>query len=100
MAESPFTRSPAGEGAAGYQTFVANLQALRRAVQAGPKQPQLETAVLALLRDWAGSEAAARAWYAGRIIPGFGATAEALVRSGRAEGLLLHLRRVADGGYA
>lgn len=53
------------------------------------------------IREWAGSEQAAFAWYRSQPIPAFGdLTAEDLVKAGRAEAVKRHLSRIAAGGYA
>ena len=50
---------------------------------------------------WAGSELAAYAWYRSQPLPSFGdATAEELVRQGRAESVRAYLGRIAAGGFA
>ena len=50
---------------------------------------------------WAGSLAAAFAWYRSQPLPSFGdRTAEDLVKEGRAEDVKAYLSRVAVGGYA
>ena len=50
---------------------------------------------------WAGSELAAYAWYRSQPLPSLGdATAEELVRQGRAELVRSYLARIAQGGFA
>jgi hypothetical protein len=50
---------------------------------------------------WAGSELAAYAWYRSQPLPSLGdATAEELVRQGRAELVRSYLARTAQGGFA
>jgi len=50
---------------------------------------------------WAGSELAAYAWYRSQPLPSLGdATAEELVRQGRAELVRGYLARIAQGGFA
>ena len=57
--------------------------------------------IIARVRDWAGGEAHAMAWYRSQPIPALdGRTSEALVKSGRAGAVRTYLDHVALGGYA
>ena len=57
--------------------------------------------IIALVRDWAGSEIAAMSWYRATPIPAFGGrTAEALVRDGNAHLVREYVDHLALGGYA
>ena len=57
--------------------------------------------IIARVRDWAGGEAQAMAWYRSQPIPALdGRTSEALVKSGRAGDVRTYLDHVALGGYA
>lgn len=72
--------------------------------RAGPKaQARLGEMleIIGRVRDWAGGEAQAMAWYRAQPIPALdGRTAEALVKSGRAASVREWLDHVALGGYA
>lgn len=53
------------------------------------------------VRDWAGSDMAAYAWYRSQPIPSFGdRTAEDLVKEGKGEAVMRYLSRITVGGYA
>jgi transcriptional regulator with XRE-family HTH domain len=57
--------------------------------------------ILNRAEPWAGSLLAAYAWYRSQGLPSFGdATAETLVRQGRAEDVRRYLDRIAAGGFA
>jgi hypothetical protein len=57
--------------------------------------------ILNRVEPWAGSLLGAYAWYRSQGLPSFGdATAETLVREGRAEDLRAYLDRIAAGGFA
>jgi hypothetical protein len=61
---------------------------------------QAAEAIVALVTSWAGSEAAARAWFSDAVLPGIGSTPQALIRASAADLLLDHLQHIAAGGYA
>lgn len=48
---------------------------------------------------WAGSAAAAEAWYCTQMLPSFGKRPEQLVQEGSVAVLLRHLERVSEGGF-
>jgi uncharacterized protein (DUF2384 family) len=57
--------------------------------------------IIARIKDWAGSEAQAVAWYRAQPIPALdGRTAEALVKSGDAGAVRDYLDHMALGGFA
>lgn len=57
--------------------------------------------ILARVRDWAGGETQAMAWYRAQPIPALdGRTAEALVKSGEAAAVRDYLDHLALGGFA
>ena len=57
--------------------------------------------IIGRVREWAGGEAQAMAWYRSQPIPALdGRTAEALVRSGRAHAVRMYLDHLALGGFA
>jgi uncharacterized protein (DUF2384 family) len=57
--------------------------------------------ILARVRDWAGGETQAMAWYRAQPIPALdGRTAEALVKSGQAAAVRDYLDHLALGGFA
>ncbi len=57
--------------------------------------------IIARIKDWAGSEAQAMAWYRSQPIPALdGRTAEALVKSGDAGAVRDYLDHMALGGFA
>lgn len=57
--------------------------------------------VISRVRDWAGGEAQAMAWYRSQPIPALdGRTAEALVKAGQAHAVRDYLDHVALGGFA
>jgi len=57
--------------------------------------------ILAQAERWAGSKAAALAWYRTEAIPSLGnLTSEALVARGRGDEVRAYLAHLADGGYA
>ncbi len=57
--------------------------------------------ILHRVREWAGSDAQAMAWYRAQPIPALdGRTAESLVKSGRAAWVRDYLDHLAVGGYA
>ncbi|HHJ12694.1 MAG TPA: DUF2384 domain-containing protein [Chromatiales bacterium] len=66
-------------------------------------QKRLRDMVMVLNRvePWCGSLFQAYAWYRSEPIPSLGdATAEDLVKAGKADLVLRHLGRIAQGGYA
>lgn len=57
--------------------------------------------IISRVRDWAGSEAQAMAWYRSQPIPALdGRTSEALVKSGKAGAVRDYLDHLALGGFA
>ncbi len=57
--------------------------------------------IISRVRDWAGGEAQAMAWYRSQPIPALdGRTPEALVKSGRAHAVREYLDHLALGGFA
>lgn len=57
--------------------------------------------IISRIRDWAGGEAQAMAWYRSQPIPALdGRTAEALVKSGKAGVVREYLDHLALGGFA
>ncbi len=57
--------------------------------------------IISRVRDWAGGEAQAMAWYRSQPIPALdGRTSEALVKSGRATAVRDYLDHLALGGFA
>lgn len=57
--------------------------------------------IISRVRDWAGGEAQAMAWYRSQPIPALdGRTPEALVKSGRAHAVRAYLDHFALGGFA
>jgi uncharacterized protein (DUF2384 family) len=57
--------------------------------------------IISRIRDWAGGEAQAMAWYRSQPIPALdGRTPEALVKSGKAHAVREYLDHVALGGFA
>ena len=57
--------------------------------------------IISRVRDWAGGEAQAMAWYRSQPIPALdGRTPEALVKSGRAHAVREYLDHFALGGFA
>jgi putative toxin-antitoxin system antitoxin component (TIGR02293 family) len=57
--------------------------------------------IIGRIRDWAGGEAQAMAWYRSQPIPALdGRTPEALVKSGRAGAVRDYLDHLALGGFA
>ena len=57
--------------------------------------------IISRVRDWAGGEAQAMAWYRSQPIPALdGRTPEALVKNGRAGAVREYLDHVALGGFA
>jgi len=57
--------------------------------------------IIALVRDWAGSEDAAMSWYRAMQIPAFGGrTAEAIVKDGNAALVREYIDHLTLGGYA
>lgn len=57
--------------------------------------------IISRVRDWAGGEAQAMAWYRSQPIPALdGRTPEALVKSGKAGAVRDYLDHVALGGFA
>lgn len=57
--------------------------------------------IISRVRDWAGGEAQAMAWYRSQPIPALdGRTPEALVKDGRAHAVREYLDHVALGGFA
>ena len=76
----------------------------KTARSAAPKTQTRVTEMLEIIsrvRDWAGGEAQAMAWYRSQPIPALdGRTAEALVKSGSASAVREYLDHVALGGFA
>lgn len=72
--------------------------------KAAPKAQNRVTEMLEIIsrvRDWAGGEAQAMAWYRAQPIPALdGRTAEALVKDGQAHAVRAYLDHVALGGFA
>ena len=64
--------------------------------------PKVQTRVIiSRVRDWAGGEAQAMAWYRSQPIPALdGRTPESLVKSGRAHAVREYLDHLALGGFA
>ncbi len=57
--------------------------------------------IISRVRDWAGGESQAMAWYRSQPIPALdGRTAEALVKGGQAMAVRDYLDHLALGGYA
>lgn len=57
--------------------------------------------IISRVRDWAGGEAQAMAWYRSQPIPALdGRTPEALVKNGRAHAVREYLDHIALGGFA
>lgn len=57
--------------------------------------------IISRVRDWAGGEAQAMAWYRAQPIPALdGRTSEALVKAGRAHAVREYLDQLALGGFA
>jgi uncharacterized protein (DUF2384 family) len=57
--------------------------------------------IISRVRDWAGGEAQAMAWYRAQPIPALdGRTPEALVKAGRAHAVREYLDHIALGGFA
>jgi uncharacterized protein (DUF2384 family) len=57
--------------------------------------------IISRIRDWAGGEAQAMAWYRSQPIPALnGRTPEALVKSGKAAAVRDYLDHLALGGFA
>jgi uncharacterized protein (DUF2384 family) len=81
---------------------VATISKAERRV--APKTQTRVTEVLEIIsrvRDWAGGEAQAMAWYRSQPIPALdGRTAEALVKSGKAAAVRDYLDHLALGGFA
>lgn len=81
---------------------VASLSKANRRV--APKAQSRMTEMLEIIsrvRDWAGGEAQAMAWYRSQPIPALdGRTAEALVKSGQAAAVRDYLDHFALGGFA
>lgn len=76
----------------------------KSARQTTPKAQTRVTEMLEIIsrvRDWAGGEAQAMAWYRSQPIPALeGRTPEALVKSGQAHAVREYLDNIALGGYA
>lgn len=72
--------------------------------RAGPKAQARVTEMLEIIgrvRDWAGGEAQAMAWYRSQPIPALdGRTPEALVKAGQAAAVRDYLDHLALGGFA
>lgn len=72
--------------------------------RAGPRAQTRVTEILEIIsrvRDWAGGEAQAMAWYRSQPIPALdGRTAEALVKAGQAHAVREYLDHFALGGFA
>jgi len=72
--------------------------------RSAPKTQTRVTEMLEIInrvKDWAGGEAQAMAWYRSQPLPALdGRTPEALVKSGRAAAVRDYLDHVALGGYA
>lgn len=56
--------------------------------------------ILELVRPMAGSPQAAMAWYKAQPLPGFGRTAEQIVKEGHADAVRNYLDELAVGGFA
>ena len=72
-------------------------------VRSAPVQARLRELedILNHILPWAGSPLAAYAWYRSQSLPSFsGASAEQLVRDGRADDVRHHLERLGKGGFA
>lgn len=76
----------------------------KRARRNGPKAQRRMTEVLEIIsriREWAGGEVQAMAWYRSQPIPALdGRTPEALVKTGRAAAVRDYLDHLALGGFA
>lgn len=76
----------------------------KAARQSAPKTQSRMTEILEIInrvKDWAGGEAQAMAWYRSQPIPALdGRTPEALVKAGRASAVREYLDHFALGGYA
>ena len=80
-------------------------ETLQRTARAEARKTQerlRETAeIIRRVRDWAGGDIQAMAWYRAEPIPAFGGrTAEALVKEGRADAVRDYLDAVANGSFA
>lgn len=80
-------------------------ETLRRSARMTAAKTQTRMAemleIIARIKDWAGGEKQALAWYRAQPIPAFGdRTAEALVKEGKAAAVRDYLDHVALGGYA
>jgi uncharacterized protein (DUF2384 family) len=87
------------------QMIGVSAETLRKSARAeSPKtQARVRDAVEIIdrVRDWAGGEAQATAWYKAQPIPAFGGrTAESIVKSGQAAPLRDYLDHLAMGGFA
>lgn len=57
--------------------------------------------ILSQAEPWCGGRYGAYAWYRSEPIPSFGdATAEDMLKQGKAELVMQHIRRIEDGGYS
>lgn len=80
-------------------------ETLRKSARAGSPRTQARmreaVEIIDRVRDWAGGEAQATAWYKSQPIPAFGGrTAESIVKSGQASSLRDYLDHLAMGGFA
>ena len=87
------------------ETIGLSIASLSKAARrTAPKAQGRVTEMLEIIdrvRDWAGGEAQAMAWYRSQPIPALdGRTAEALVKAGRAAAVRDYLDHLALGGYA
>ena len=87
------------------QTIGLGVASLSKAGRrSGPKAQRRVTEMLEIIgrvRDWAGGEAQAMAWYRSQPIPALdGRTPEALVKAGQAAAVRDYLDHLALGGYA
>ncbi|MFC4291647.1 antitoxin Xre/MbcA/ParS toxin-binding domain-containing protein [Sphingorhabdus arenilitoris] len=80
-------------------TTVTKADRLKSAKAQGRMTEMLE--IIARIRDWAGSDTQAMAWYRSQPIPALdGRTAESLVKSGDAAAVRDYLDHMALGGFA
>jgi hypothetical protein len=78
------------------------MRAITMVTTPAPQTRLRDTAeIMSRVQGWAGSEAAAFAWYRSQPLPGFGnQTAEDLVKAGRAGAVKRYLAEIDGGGYA
>ncbi|MHB1111028.1 MAG: antitoxin Xre/MbcA/ParS toxin-binding domain-containing protein [Devosia sp.] len=87
------------------ETLGLGRDALARGERASARKSQKRLGelveIIAFIRNWAGSDRAAMAWYRSEPIPAFGGrTPEAMVRSGKTGLMREFLDHMALGGYA